>query len=953
MGQWGAPFRRYRFGAAFADGRSGLRVEGHHPAHRPDRWLAYLDGAEARYRHHRIERALNRPTLEDGGTVSLFWVVLDGDRTVAGVRCHGPLVAASDAYALGELAAHDRLDDIRASIVERVPSGVIEFKGGWVALGRSDNDALSEAVARCFVHSMDWFGVRYGMCTASTVVARRWASSGGRAVEGIAAIPYPDERYDTVLLWWDGERLSELATAEQLERVAAETAELWVTSGPSRVSAPADDWRAVVLDPSDPADARTVAQLVASPALDVVDELPGQVEELRKLRPSPSPQLLGETPRWVYYPWRRSLVRVLGPAAFRRLRLDRNRNKLTAEEQAQLASRRVGVVGLSVGHVVAHTLALEGLCGELRLADFDRIELSNLNRIPATTLDLGVNKAVLAARRIAEIDPYLTMNVVCEGASAANVDELVAGLDVVIEECDSLDVKLLVREAARRHGVPVIMETSDRGMLDVERFDLEPTRALFHGLVDDLRVEDLAGLSTHDKVPYVLRILEPAELSARMAASMAEIDETVTTWPQLGSDVVLGAATVAAAVRRLGRGESLPSGRVRVDLSALLDELVAPTPAPLLVPTPPPQREPAPTEVVKAVVHAANQAPSGGNTQPWRFEADDQELRIFLDRARTSAMDVRFRGSYVAIGAALFNARVAAANHARLGDVELFPNEAVPDHVATLRLGETLDLALAELYPAVLARNANRHEGRPAPISSQAAAELAGAAAREGARLTMISDRGAVEEYAELLAESDRLRYLSPTLHREMMSELRWPGRDRLETGIDVRTLELDDSDLAKLAVAQRADVMAQLASWNAGRALGEVTRDRVRSSSAIVVVTITAADPAAYVRGGAAVERVWVTAEHAGLAVQPVSPVFVFALDGGDFADLVPPQFVGPLRALAERFRALASMGPEESVALVLRVSHAPAPSVRSLRLPLSAALSRPAPPGALSRLG
>src|SRR5437016_1999051 len=125
MGQWGTPFRRYRFGAVFVDGRSGLRVEGHHPAQRSDRWLAYL------------ERARNRPALEDGATVSLFWVVLDGDRPVAGVRCHGPLLTASDAYALGELAAHDRLDHLRASIVERVPSGVVEFKGGWVALGRS------------------------------------------------------------------------------------------------------------------------------------------------------------------------------------------------------------------------------------------------------------------------------------------------------------------------------------------------------------------------------------------------------------------------------------------------------------------------------------------------------------------------------------------------------------------------------------------------------------------------------------------------------------------------------------------------------------------------------------------------------------------------------------------------------------------------------------------------
>ncbi len=96
---------------------------------------------------------------------------------------------------------------------------------------------------------------------------------------------------------------------------------------------------------------------------------------------------------------------MLGPRAFRAVRLDRNRNLITADVQTRLGALRIGVAGLSVGHVIAHTLAAEGLCGELRLADFDGIELSNLNRVPTTVLDLGLNKAEVAACRIAELDP--------------------------------------------------------------------------------------------------------------------------------------------------------------------------------------------------------------------------------------------------------------------------------------------------------------------------------------------------------------------------------------------------------------------------------------------------------------------------------------------------------------------------------------------------------------------
>ena len=156
---------------------------------------------------------------------------------------------------------------------------------------------------------------------------------------------------------------------------------------------------------------------------------------------------------------------------------------------------------------------MEGLAGELRLADFDTLELSNLNRIPGSVLDLGVNKAVVAARRIGEIDPYLRVVTIPEGITPENLGSFLDGLDLVIEECDSLDVKLLVREAARERRIPVLMETSDRGVLDVERFDLEPDRPLFHGLLAGLRSSDLAGLSIQQKAPYVLRILGAADVS--------------------------------------------------------------------------------------------------------------------------------------------------------------------------------------------------------------------------------------------------------------------------------------------------------------------------------------------------------------------------------------------------------------------------------------------------------
>jgi cytochrome P450 len=630
----------------------------------------------------------------------------------------------------------------------------------------------------------------------------------------------------------------------------------------------------------------------------------------------------------------------VGPKSFDLLRLDRNRNKITPEEQTSLRGLRIGIVGLSVGHSIAHLLAMEGLCGELRLADFDDIAITNLNRIPVSLLDIGIKKTVAAARRIAEIDPYLPVSIWPTGVTQDNVGQFLDGLDLVIEECDSLDVKVLLREAARERRLPVIMETSDRGLLDVERYDLEPDRDLFHGLLRGADAGAIAGLSARDKVPYVLQILEPDQVSTRAAASLAEVGKTLTTWPQLAGDVTLGAATTAAAVLRLVRDGNLASGRMRIDLDAALDTLADPATSPEDPPAPPVPPAP-PTDPLELVAFAASRAPSGGNVQPWRFELSEAAFSVFLDPAKSVSMDVAYRGSYVAIGASLFNARVAAAAQGMLGPTELFPDARFDGPVGILHFDHGSDAALAGLFEPMLNRSTNRKKGTPRPIETQVLDHLGDIGAAESGGLHVLTDRDDLGIAAELLAESDRMRFLTPETHREMMSELRWPGRDSLETGIDVRTLELDGADLAALGIARRADVMAQLADWDAGHALGDNTRSSIASSSALLVMTARGSAPVDFVRCGQALMAVWLAAEVSGLAVHPMSPLFIYAQDEENFHSLVGNRYAARLAALAASFRQLVGLRGDEQLGLVLRLSHAAPTTVRSMRLPLDAVLS------------
>jgi hypothetical protein len=221
--------------SGFIEEGSGLLFVPYRPSEQPTNWKAYLDGAERLYRFHGVEQALDRAAIEDGCYTSLFWLGFDRHGTVvAGIRVNGPVGCLDEVFALRELEAHPALIAVEAQIAERLPLGVLEMKGAWVDAASPQRAPAGDALARCIVHSMEYFGARYAMCTAADHAIRRWGTSGARTMPGLAPVAYPDARYRTLLVWWDRDQLERHAAPEQLERVRAESQQLGAKWGPGR-----------------------------------------------------------------------------------------------------------------------------------------------------------------------------------------------------------------------------------------------------------------------------------------------------------------------------------------------------------------------------------------------------------------------------------------------------------------------------------------------------------------------------------------------------------------------------------------------------------------------------------------------------------------------------------------------------------------------------------------------
>lgn len=330
-----------------------------------------------------------------------------------------------------------------------------------------------------------------------------------------------------------------------------------------------------ILDPAKADDIARISQLTDDETIEVVDRLSHQVEELERIA-----SISGENVPdnysgvWIFYPWTRSMVRTLNHDDFRKVRTNRNQNKITSQEQDLLSSKRIGIIGMSVGRSIATTMSMERIFGHLKLADMDTLDLSNLNRLKAPIRDLGLKKTESVQRELHELDPFLSVETFDDGITAANIDDFLLGngkLDLLIEECDNLEIKLLCRVKAKEHGIPVIMETSDRGMIDIERFDIEPDRPIFHGFLDGLNLNSLNFADPEVRKQLLARLLDFSNVSPRGLSSLQEVGKTLLTWPQLASAVTLGGGSVTDTSRRILLGEFDSSGRYYVDLHELIE----------------------------------------------------------------------------------------------------------------------------------------------------------------------------------------------------------------------------------------------------------------------------------------------------------------------------------------------------------------------------------------------
>ena len=197
---------------------------------------------------------------------------------------------------------------------------------------------------------------------------------------------------------------------------------------------------------------------------------------------------------------------------------------ITIDKLDLLKGKKVLIIGVGgVGQHVSAYLVTNGVTN-LTIVDYDKVELSNLNRqILLTELDLGKLKVDVVKSALLSRNSEAHINSINLKVDESNIDELVKCYDLVIDAVDNWKSKLIIAKACKDNKVPFLHIGVDgykgqyclftnKSLLDITNSDiisspkdgvLGPMVGIISSLASMLAIKYLLGeCSGLDKIYY-------------------------------------------------------------------------------------------------------------------------------------------------------------------------------------------------------------------------------------------------------------------------------------------------------------------------------------------------------------------------------------------------------------------------------------------------------------------
>jgi len=342
------------------------------------------------------------------------------------------------------------------------------------------------------------------------------------------------------------------------------------------------------------------------------------------------------------------------------------------------------------------------------------------------------------------------------------------------------------------------------------------------------------------------------------------------------------------------------------------------------------------------ILELARWAPSGDNTQPWRFEVvDDHHLVVHAFDTRDHCVyDLDGHPSQIAHGALLETLAIAASAHGLRTVIKRRPDSPDTRPEYWVELAPDSQLPSDPLLPYVKQRSVQRRPMRTSPLTPSQIHAMQEAV---GNAYTVRWFEGGAQRWrlASLMFANAKLRLTMPeayTVHRDIIE---WQARfseDKVPDqalGLDAMTLKLMRWIMASW---QRVRFFN---TWLAGHLTPRIELDLLPGVFCAAHFAILANKAPTtlddYVAAGRAVQRFWLTATRLELQLQPeVTPLIFgrYVRAGIEFSRM--PGATNMAAKLGKRFARILQAVPVDQVVFMGRIGNGKAATSRSLRRPV-----------------
>jgi len=346
--------------------------------------------------------------------------------------------------------------------------------------------------------------------------------------------------------------------------------------------------------------------------------------------------------------------------------------------------------------------------------------------------------------------------------------------------------------------------------------------------------------------------------------------------------------------------------------------------------------------VIEQILDLARWAPSGDNTQPWRFElTGDYALVVHgFDTRAHCVYDFEGRPSQISLGALLETLRIAASGHRMR--VETIRRSATADDRPTfdVRLLPDDSVDPSPLIDSIVKRTVQRRAMRTTPLCVEQKAELESSLGA-GYRVVWIESLAERARMASLLYRNAKLRLTMPEAHRVHREVIQFNAKFS-EDRIPDQAVGLDPvaTMLMRWTMAEWSRVHF-FNTYLAGTVMPRIELDFIPGLACAAHFAIVANTPAAstddYVNAGSAVQRLWLTATRRQLFLQPeMTPlIFNWYVRAGKRFSATAPLWDQAVK-LRRRWQAFLGNDVMDRAVFCGRIGSGPAPTARSLRMPL-----------------